>query len=133
MSSEARIIGEVLDALADHITGAWIGEELPPHDELERNLPAILVEDVPGHTDAQPWGAGPLIHAVAVDIEVYGRSFDAVRTIGTAVERIIHHLVVEPGSSVSRVIQETTFHKRPDWNPRVKRVGAEFELRTTNQ
>ena len=132
MSIEADAINAVLDKLADHIENVWIGDELPPHDSLEQNLPAIIVEDMPGWTDTMPLGGSPLVHEVAIDVTVCAREVTTARTLGAAVERILFAMVLDRSNAVSHVSQPVTMHKRPEWNARVKRVGAEFSLRVSS-
>ena len=129
MSVEEDAINTVLDKLADHISGAWIGEGMPPYDELEQNLPAIVIEDMPGFTDTVPLGGSPLVHEIAIDVAIYAHDLAMARSLASAVERIVFALVLDAASNVSHVSQPVTMHKRPDWNARVKRVGGEFSLR----
>lgn len=131
MSPEATAINAVLDKLAAHIDGAWISDTLPAHDTLEQNLPAILVEDMPGWTEGTPLGGAPLVHEVAIDVTVYALDLATARDLGSVVERIVFAMVLDPATTVSHVSQPVTMHKRPDWNTRVKRVGAEFSLRVS--
>lgn len=128
-SRDEAAIGYILDRLAQHITGAWISDEMPAHDALESNLPAIVLEDMPGWTDGQPLGGAPLVHELAVDVAVYARDVSTARTIAAAVERIVFAAILDGDGPIMSVSQPVTMHKRPDWNDRVKRVGGEFSLR----
>lgn len=125
-------VNAILDALADHIDGVWISDALPPNERLEPNLPAIIVrDDAPGWTEAKPWGgtSEPVLNAHAVDVEIYGRDLDTIRTLGAAVSQIIHAMILTD-SPVVAVRDAQVFHTRPDWNPQIRRVGAEFAVIT---
>lgn len=129
-------IDAILDTLAAAINGCWVSDELPQNDRLERNLPAIVVrDDAPGWTDGKPWGgtAEPVFNVHAVDIEIYGRDLATIRTLGTAVSQIVHAMILDDTNPVVSVRSAQVFHTRPDWNPRVRRVGAEFAVTTARR
>ncbi|WP_411815491.1 hypothetical protein [Gordonia sp. SND2] len=131
MSIEGTTIDAVLDRLAEHIQNVWIDDKYPPNDQLETNVPAIIIEDMPGFTSDIPLGGSPLVHEIAIDITILAKDLATARTIGSAVERIIFAMVLDADNTVSHVSQPVTMHKRPDWNSRVSRVGAEFSLRVS--
>ena len=117
----------VIEALASTMD-VWVADVLPPADQLDPSRCFVVVDEMPG-TEHVPWGGfGPGLSVVALDVDVYGPSRAQTRPVRARVHQMLMGLPAQSWSGVTRVIVDSSFHTRPDLNPNIRRVGAEYSL-----
>lgn len=123
-------LAAVIAAVNDGLTGAWVGDTMPAETALDAKLPVVLVRDLPGGAADIPWqaAAGPLTDVVDLDIDVYAHTRAETRALARGL-RAIFYALPAAGLGVRQVSETSGFARRPDWNTRIVRDGAEYSLR----
>ncbi|AXH49655.1 tail terminator [Gordonia phage Frokostdame] len=121
---------KVIGALNTALPLAYVGDELPPQTALENRLPIVLVQDVPGGSQAVPWqaGGGPLIDVFAADFYILGRNREQSREYAARTRGILFSLVYRDDIEIKKVIEVSAFSRATDFNPRVKREHGEYHF-----
>lgn len=124
------------DALALLVTGlkkqlgsAWVADRLP--DPIESALPAVWINPVPGGSMHAPWNdSAPLTDAPSFDIDILGQTSKGPKALNDFAAEVREALVNLSSTTpaIKRVIEDVPLTKRPDWNPKVLRVGGEYAL-----
>ena len=123
--ADVDVLRVVIRELAARLD-VWVADVLPMPDELDENLPMVVVDEVPGASKLLPWQSdGPELRTLGVDIDVLGRSRAQTRPIREHVDQIMKALPnLDVG--ITQVKPASTFHTRPDFNQTVRRVGGEY-------
>ncbi|GAA4809616.1 MULTISPECIES: hypothetical protein [Tomitella] len=123
------LLAFVIDLLTDCLPDAVVADRLPPLQQLEDALPVVLVDEPPGEDPIVPWGGvAPIIDNSAFDVEVFAPSLAATKPLTRIIRDVMFSLPQVAASPVTRVSMPSGWATRPDFNPRVRRVGAEFSL-----
>lgn len=120
----------IIDALNAALPLAYVGDELPPSTALERRLPIVLVQDVPGGADDIPWQAatGPLTDIFSADFYVLASNRRDSRELAARVRGIIWSLLWNDTVGARHIVERSGWSRVPDWNPNVKREHAEYDF-----
>lgn len=119
----------IIDGLLDQLGEVWVGTELP--DPIEPDLPAVWVNPLPGSGLNTPWNeSAPLTDAPSFDVDVFGKTDNGLVELNEFAATVREALFAIPAidSRVKRVIEDVPLSKRPEWNPKVMRVGGEYAL-----
>ena len=119
----------IIDGLLGQFDGVWVGTELP--DPVESDLPAVWVNPLPGSGLNIPWNeSAPLTDAPSFDVDVFASANDGLKELNDFAAQVREALFRIPALDrrVKRVIEDVPLAKRPDWNPKVLRVGGEYAL-----
>lgn len=117
-----RVVIQELSARLD----VWVADVLPTPDELDENLPLVVVDEVPGQSKLVPWQSdGPELRTLGVDIDVLGRSRSQTRPVRERIDQIMKALP-NLNVGITQVTPASTFHTRPDFNQMIRRVGGEY-------
>lgn len=121
----------VIDMLASCIPGVWVADHLPGPAELDSNLPAVVVDLLPGD-EIVGWGGvpAPLGDDLVLDVDVFATSRAAAVPLATQVRQLIHGLPNYAGSNV-KAVHCPSFSTRPDYNPHIRRLGGTVKLLVT--
>ena len=105
-----------------------IGDSLPPARDLDPNRVYVVVDELPGTTTV-PWGGhAPLIADHVLDVDVHGPSRIATKPVRDKVTATLSDLPNRNHVPITRTRCPSSWHPRPDMNPKLKRVGAEFRV-----
>ena len=118
----------VIAALQAALPLAYVADELPPATALENKLPIVHVVDLPGTSRNVPWQAatGPLTDVVSFDFYVLDKSREKSRDLAARVRGILWSLLWNEQFGATKIIEESSFSRIADWNPRVKREHGEY-------
>lgn len=128
---DARIFNDVLkytiDALHLAMPDVWVGDQLPAADEMQKNLPVVMVDLLPGE-ELWAWGGKtPVRDFIELDLDVFSHNRASATTTAMVVRDVIHGL---PFMAESPVVQVECpgFTTRTDFNPRIRRIGTVARL-----
>lgn len=116
----------IIDQLSES-TGVWVADVLPPTGDLAGELPCVRVDELPGTSKLIPWQiTGDVeLQELGIDIDVLGASRYETRELRERIHQVMMRLPATI-TAVTRVQAAATFHTRPDLNPGIRRVGAEY-------
>jgi len=120
----------VIDTLASCLPGVCVAEQLPPLDRLDAELPVLRVDELPGSATVTAWGGTPvpLLDSSAFELEVFAPSLAVAKPVAERAAEVMFTLSTVADSPVTQVKCPSSFAARPDFNPRVRVLGAEFTL-----
>ncbi|EEI16275.1 hypothetical protein [Corynebacterium lipophiloflavum] len=110
----------------------WVADSLPKADDLEANLPAVVVDLLPG-SEVAAWGGETitaLVDYVTLDVEVVDSSRAKATEVGVKVRRALHQLPFIEGTGVKDV-DCPRLSTREEINHRVKVIGTVVDLAVT--
>lgn len=108
----------------------WVADHLPPGPELGGNLPAVVVDLLPGGNNMKAWGGfgvAPQVDGVVLDIDVFARSRADCVPLADTVRGLLYRLPADGDSPVVSV-DGSPLATRPDLNPHVRRLGGDFTV-----
>lgn len=121
----------------DALLIGWLARQLPTvrvvatlPGELERHVPVVQVARVGGRAETYPWSpSGPLHDRAAVDVDAYADSRAAAMDLAGRCSQLLPTLrgLVLDTAVATDVVENVAPTWRPDYNPRVARVGATYE------
>ena len=123
--SDADVLRLVIESVGDVVAPVWVADRLPPNRELDKNLPCVVIDLLPG-SEVMPWGGtpdSPIQQTVALDVMVYGRSRGEATPLGDRVRAALHQLPFQEGNGVVGV-DCPRLSTREDMNPNVKAIGV---------
>lgn len=116
----------------------WLAEQLPRvrvvatlPDELERRLPVVQVTRVGGAAQTQPWSpGGPLHDRPSYDLDAYAATRETAADLARSVCSLLPELRgnTTSGAVITDVTANVGPSWRPDYNPRVARFGATYDI-----
>ncbi|OFU54845.1 hypothetical protein HMPREF3120_05335 [Corynebacterium sp. HMSC11D10] len=128
--AEVDVLKMALDAVREVVgNDTWVADRLPDADNLTDNLPAVVIDLLPGE-ETTPWGgrASPsLLDAVPLDVEVVARSRGEATRVAVVVRQALHQLPYLEGTGVKQV-DCPRLSTREDINPYVKVLGVVADL-----
>lgn len=119
-----------ISTLAEALPDVWVGDQLPPDEELDARLPCVVVDILPGEEIRTAWGGDGFpvrLDRVPLDIEVFGSSRGQIMPVADQVRLLMHQLPHLEGSRVVSV-ECPAFGSREDLSPRVKVLGVIADL-----
>lgn len=128
--SEADVLKQTIDVLAEALPGIWVADHLPPTEDLDDNLPCVVVDLLPGAARSTAWGSDDFpvrLDDVVLDCEVFAQSRGQAFPLAERVRLVLYQLPHIASTDVTSV-DCGIFTSREDLNPRVKVLGAEAEL-----
>lgn len=116
----------------------WLAEQLPRvrvvatlPEEVERRLPVLQVTRIGGAAQTQPWSAGgPLHDRPSYDLDAYASTREQAADLARSVCTLVPEMrgVATGGAVVTDVTPNVGPAWRPDYNPRVARFGATYDI-----
>lgn len=116
----------------------WLTQQLPHArvvatlpSEMERHLPVVQVTRLGGRTQTQPWSAGgPLHDHPSYDLDAYAGTREDAADVARSVCTLLGEMrgVSTGGAVITEVTPNVGPAWRPDYNPRVARFGATYEI-----
>lgn len=121
-------LGAIVTGLKAQLGDLWVADRLP--DPIEDDLPAVWINPLPGGSSNVPWNSSaPLTDSPSFDIDILSPASAGPKALNDLAARVRRAVFNIPSlSPVAKVIEDVPFTKRPDWNPRVLRVGGEYAL-----
>lgn len=127
---EVDVLKVAIDAVREVVgDGTWVADRLPDADRLTDNLPAVVIDLLPGG-ETTPWGgrdSPSLLDAVPLDVEVLARSRAEATKVGVVVRQALHQLPYLEGSGV-KYVDCPRLATREEINPYVKVLGVVADL-----
>ncbi|WKD60920.1 hypothetical protein CCICO_04415 [Corynebacterium ciconiae DSM 44920] len=130
MSKLPDVLRTVIEFLSGALPDYWVGDSLPPGQELAASLPCVIVDLLPGTELRVSWGGADFpvrVDGAAIDIEVFAASRGQATPVAEQVRLLMHQLPFVEGSRIVSV-ECPSFGTREDLNPRVKVLGGVAEL-----
>lgn len=118
----------IISGLSDQLPDLWVADRLP--EPIDDDLPAVWVNPLPGGSMNVPWNtSAPLTDAPSFDIDILSAASKGPKFLNDTAARVRRALfTLADLPKVARVIEDVPLAARPDWNPRVLRVGGEYSL-----
>lgn len=128
MTDTLDVLQHVWAELRSDLDGTWVGDVLPPAEQLDPRQVYVVVDELPGE-EVAPWGGhAPLIADHVLDVDIHGPSRIATKAVRDQVKATLSDLPNRRHVPITRTRCPSTWHPRPDMNPKLKRVGAEFRF-----
>lgn len=128
--SDVDVLMKVIQVVADQMPGVVVGDALPPLDELEQQLPCVVIDILPGEEKAVAWGGDGFpvrLDGIALDIEVLARSRVQAMPVANRLRQVLHQLPHIAGTDVVSV-ECPHFGAREDVNLNVRAMGVICDL-----
>jgi hypothetical protein len=114
----ADVSAELVRYLTDSI--AFTTTDLP--ERLEESVPIIHLIQLPGSVRHKPWNGPAQTRATVLDVDLYHRDLESVTDFATEVTDLL-----ESWSHAGiTVTEDSSFYRRPDYNPNVVRFGGVY-------
>lgn len=110
------VIAELVRHLTDSI--AFTTTDLP--ENLEGSVPVIHLIQLPGAVVHKPWNGPAQTRTTVLDVDLYHRDLEAVTDFATEVTELLE--AWSPAGIT--VTEDSSFYRRPDYNPNVVRFGG---------
>lgn len=127
--TDVDILKFAVTAVGQVLEGHWVADHLPPADLLDEQLPAVVIDLLPG-SEVVPWGGDTgeqVSDLIAFDVEVVGESRAQCTPVADRVRAALHQLPHIDGSGVKSV-DCPRFSTREDINPQLRVLGATVDL-----
>ena len=128
--AEVDVLKMALDAVREVLgEGTWVADRLPDADRLSDNLPAVVIDLLPGE-ETTPWGGddgSSVLDIVPLDVEVIAPSRAEATKVAVMVRRALHQLPYLEGTGVKQV-DCPRLATREEINPYVKVLGVVADL-----
>lgn len=123
---------------AEALLIGWLSEQMPTvrimarlPDELDAAVPLVQVQRVGGRAQTQPWSpGGPLHDRVSYDLDGFAttreQAADLMRRVCTLLGELRGNTT--GGAVITEVVPNVGPAWRPDYNPRIARFGATYEV-----
>lgn len=130
--SQSDVLAQVISVLDESLPDVTVGDTLPPTTEMDKRLPCVVVDLLPGSTRSTAWGGVefPVLEdEVVLDVEVFAASRGRAFPVAEQVRRVLYQVPHVAECDVTTV-DCPVLASREDLNPRVKVLGAEAVLTT---
>lgn len=110
----------------------WVADRLPRAEDLAENLPAVVIDVLPGD-EVTPWGGEDGIvvgELLALDIEIIAESRAQATLIAADVRAALHQLPYQDGLGV-RWVNCPRFATREDINHHIRVLGTTVDVGAT--
>lgn len=121
-------LATVIQVLQSCLPGMWIADVLPPHKEMQKHLPAVRIDLLPGD-ETVPWGGpgGSVRDRFTLDVDVIAGSRAEATPVAGQVRDLLHALPTMPGTGIT-FVDCPPMSTRPDINPHVRRLGVDADI-----
>ncbi|AIT60165.1 hypothetical protein [Corynebacterium doosanense] len=124
--SDVDVLKTIIERVSQMVPDMWVADVLPPADRLEKELPCVVIDLLPGAEEATSWGGQGFpvrLDRVGLDIEVVARSRAAATPVAAKVRQALHQLPHLAGTGVTQV-DCPAFTTREDINLHVRVLGV---------
>lgn len=128
--NEVDILATVIRSVSEMVPGTPVGDSLPPTGELDKSMPCVVIDLLPGDELSVSWGgAGFPVRRdlIALDVEIFAPSRAAATPVADRVRMALHQLPHLSETGVTSV-DCPRMSTREDLSPQVRVLGAVCDI-----